>query len=105
GGRFLPWVVGPALGALLVVKLLDFGFFTAFDRPFNPIEDWAYVSVGIETLRESIGRTRADLVMAGVGLVAVIALLIPTLAVLRLTRLAARNRRWSTRTLAGLGAA
>jgi phosphatidylglycerophosphate synthase len=104
-GRFLPWVVGPVLGALLVVKLLDFGFFTAFDRPFNPIEDWAYVSVGIETLRDSIGHTKADLVMAGVGIVAVVALLIPTLAVLRLTRLAARHRRTSTRALAGLGVA
>jgi phosphatidylglycerophosphate synthase len=104
-GRFVPWVVGPALGALFVVKLLDFGFFTAFDRPFNPIEDWAYVSVGIETLRASIGRTRADLVLAGVGVVGVLALLIPSLAVLRLTRLAARHRRWSTRTVAALGAA
>ena len=104
-GRVLPWVVGPVLGALLVIKLLDFGFFTAFDRPFNPIEDWGYVSVGIETLRESIGRTRADLVLAGVGLVAVVALLIPTLAVLRLTRVAARHRRVSTRAVAGLAVA
>jgi phosphatidylglycerophosphate synthase len=104
GGRLLPWVVGPALGVMLVVKLLDFGFFTAFDRPFNPIEDWAYVSVGIETLRASIGRTRADLVLAGVGLAAVVAMLIPTLAVVRVTRLAARHRRWSTRTVAALGA-
>ena len=104
-GRVLPWVIGPALGALLVIKLLDFGFFTAFDRPFNPIEDWAYVSVGIETLRDSIGRTRADFVLAGVGVAAAIALLIPTLAVLRLTRIAARHRRVSTRAVAGLGVA
>jgi phosphatidylglycerophosphate synthase len=104
-GRVLPWVVGPLLGALFVVKLLDVGFFTAFDRPFNPIEDWAYVSVGIETLRESVGRTKADLVLAGVGLVGVIALLLPSLAVLRLTRVAARHRRWSTRAVAALGTA
>jgi phosphatidylglycerophosphate synthase len=104
-GRLLPWVVGPALGALFVVKLLDVGFFTAFDRPFNPIEDWAYVSVGIETLRESVGRTKADLVMAAVGLVGVIALLLPSLAVLRLTRVADRHRRFTTRAVAALGTA
>ena len=49
--RILAWVVGPVLGLLVLVKLLDFGFFTAFDRPFNPVDDWSYTSIGIETLR------------------------------------------------------
>jgi phosphatidylglycerophosphate synthase len=102
-GRFLPWLVGPALGILLLVKLLDMGFFAAFDRPFNPVEDWNYFSFGTETLRQSVGRTRADLVLAGLGLVGVLSLLLPTLAVLRLTRVAARNRRSSTGAVAGLG--
>ncbi len=38
--RVLACVAGPALGVLVIVKLLDVGFFTAFDRPFNPVEDW-----------------------------------------------------------------
>jgi hypothetical protein len=87
------------------VKLLDVGFFTAFDRPFNPVEDWGYASIGIETLRESIGRTRADLVVAGVVLVTVLALVLPTLALLRLTRVAAGNRRLAIRAVAALGVA
>ena len=100
--RVLAWIVGPLLGALVVVKLLNVGFFTAFDRPFNPVEDWRYTSIGIETLRASIGRTRADLVVAGVVLVIIAALVLPTLAVLRLTRVASGHRTVSTRAIAAL---
>ena len=55
--RLLPWVIGPALGLLVLVKLLDIGFFIAFDRPFNPVDDWSYASIGIETVRDTFGRT------------------------------------------------
>ena len=101
----MAWVVGPALGLLVIVKLLDLGFFTAFDRPFNPIDDWRYTSIGIETLRASIGRTDANLALAGGALLLVAALVLPTLAVLRLTRVAARHRRHSIRAVATLAAA
>ena len=101
--RVLAWIVGPLLGALVVLKLLDVGFFTAFDRPFNPVEDWRYTSIGIETLRASIGRTRADLVVAGVVIVVIAALVLPTLAVLRVTRVASGHRSVSTRAIAALG--
>jgi phosphatidylglycerophosphate synthase len=103
--RVLAGIVGPVLGALVVLKLLDVGFFTAFDRPFNPVEDWRYTSIGVETLRESVGRTEADLIVAGVVLVVIAALVLPTLAVLRVTRVVARNRTISVRAVAGLGAA
>ncbi len=97
GRHIMAWVVGPALGLLVIVKLLDLGFFTAFDRPFNPVDDWSYTSIGIETLRASIGRTDANLALAGGALLLVAALVLPTLAVLRLTRVAARHRRHSIR--------
>src|SRR5207342_3609555 len=103
--RLLAWVVGPALGLLVIVKLLDLGFFTAFDRPFNPVDDWRYTSIGIETLRDSVGRTDANLALVGVALLIVAALVLPTLAVLRLTRVASRNRRLSLQAVAALGAA
>jgi phosphatidylglycerophosphate synthase len=103
--RVLAWVVGPVLGLLVIVKLLDLGFFTAFDRPFNPVDDWRYTSIGIETLRDSIGRTDANLALIGVALLLVAALLLPTLAVLRLTRVASHHRRLSLQAVAALGAA
>jgi hypothetical protein len=93
------------LGLLVLVKLLDLGFFVAFDRPFNPVDDWSYAPIGIETVRDTFGRTDADLVAAGTVLLAVAALVLPTLAVLRLTRFAARHRRSSLWTLGALAAA
>src|SRR6185312_3350353 len=59
---------------------------------------------GIETLRASIGRTDANLALAGVALLFVAALVLPTLAVIRLTRVTARHRRSSLRAVAALGA-
>jgi phosphatidylglycerophosphate synthase len=103
--RLLPWVIGPALGLLVLVKLLDLGFFIAFDRPFHPVDDWSYASIGVETVRDTFGRTDADLVIAGAVLLGVAALVLPTLAVLRLTRVAARHRRHSLRAAAALTAA
>jgi hypothetical protein len=99
------WLVGPALGLLVVVKALDVGFFTAFDRPFNPFDDWRFGSDGIETLHASIGETTGNLVLAGIVVLALVAMVLPTLAVLRVTRVAAENRRVFIRAVAALSLA
>lgn len=95
--RVLPWVIGPVLGVLVLVKVLDIGFFVAFDRPFNPVDDWSFLSFGVETTRDTFGRTVADLTVAGAVLVVAVALVLPTLAMVRLTGVAARHRRRSLR--------
>jgi phosphatidylglycerophosphate synthase len=102
--RVLAWVVGPVLGLLLIVKVLDLGLYTAFDRPFDPIADWRYTGIGIETLRDSVGPKDAYLVVAGAALLIIAVLVLTTLAVLRLTRVAAGNRRWSLHAVMSLGA-
>ncbi len=101
--RLLACIAGPVLGLLVIVKILDMGFFEAFDRPFNPIADGSYTGIGIETLRDSIGRTYANLVVAGAAVLGVAVLVLTTLAVLRLTRVAAGHRRRSLPAIAGLG--
>ena len=101
--RVLAWVVGPALGLLVIVKLLDIGFFAIFDRPFDPVADWSYTGIGIETLRDSVGRTDANLAVVGAAVLGVAVLLLTTLAVLRLTRVAAGHRRWSLQAVMALG--
>ena len=101
--RLLACVVGPVLGLLVIVKILDMGFFEAFDRPFNPVADGSYTGIGIETLRDSIGRTEANLLVAGAAVLGVAVLVLTTLAVLRLTRVAAVNRRWSLPAVTALG--
>ena len=85
-----------------MAKLLDIGFYVAFDRPFNPVDDWSFFSLGVETVRNTFGGVVADLTVAGVVVIIVAALAIPTLAVLRLTRVATRYRRHSLRAAAGL---
>jgi len=97
GRRILPWLVGPALGALVLLKVLDIGFFTAFDRPFNPVEDWTYLSIGAGTVRDTFGRGVADLAVTAAAAVGLAALVIPALAVGQLTRVAVRHRARSAR--------
>jgi phosphatidylglycerophosphate synthase len=101
--RLLAWVVGPVLGLLLIVKALDVGFFATFDRPFDPVGDLSYTGIGIETLRDSIGRTAANLLVVGIVVVGIAVLALTTMAVLRLTRVAAGHRRWSLQAVGALG--
>jgi phosphatidylglycerophosphate synthase len=100
--RVLIVVVGAVLSVLVVVKVLDMGFFTAFDRPFKPVDDSSYVGIGIETLRDAVGRSQADLVVAAAAVLVLALLAIPVLALLRVTRVAARHRTWALRAAAAL---
>jgi phosphatidylglycerophosphate synthase len=101
--RVLALVAGAVLSVLVVVKLLDIGFFTAFDRPFKPVDDSSYVGIGIETLRDAIGSSSANVAVA-VAVVLIVGLLaVPVLALLRVTRVAAGHRAWALRAAAALG--
>ena len=52
--------LGAVLSVLVLVKVLDIGFFTAFDRPFRPLDDSSYVGIGIETLGDAVGTSSAQ---------------------------------------------
>jgi phosphatidylglycerophosphate synthase len=101
--RVLAVVLGMVLSVLVVVKVLDIGFFTAFDRPFNPIDDSGYAGIGIETLRNAIGGSSANLVVAVAAALLVALLAVPVLALLRVTGVAAGHREWALRAALGLG--
>jgi phosphatidylglycerophosphate synthase len=95
--RLVIAIVGVVLSLLVVVKVLDIGFFTAFDRPFKPIDDASYAGIGVETLGDAIGRSQAH-VVAALAVVLIVALLtIPVVALLRVTRVAADHRAWVLR--------
>jgi phosphatidylglycerophosphate synthase len=100
--RALAVVVGAVLSVLVVVKVLNLGFFTAFDRPFKPVDDSSYLGIGVETLREAIGGS-ADLVVAVAAMLVIALLALPVLALLRVTRVAAVHRGWALRAAAVLG--
>ena len=101
--RVLAVVVGAVLSVLVLVKVLDIGFFTAFDRPFNPVDDSSYVGIGVETLRDAVGSSSADLAVAVAAVLVVALLAVPVLALLRVTRVAAGHRGWALRAAAALG--
>jgi phosphatidylglycerophosphate synthase len=101
--RVLAVIAGLVLGAVVLLALLDIGFREGFDRPFNPVDDWFYAGIGIETLREAVGPTEANLVIAGAVGLLVLLLVVPPLAMLRVTRVAADHRRRSLQLLTGLG--
>jgi phosphatidylglycerophosphate synthase len=103
--RVLAVVLGTVLAALVVVKVLDMGFFTAFDRPFDPVSDSSYVGIGIETLRDAIGRSSGNLVVAVAVVLGLALIAFPIAALLRLTRVAAGHRAWALRAAAVLIAA
>jgi phosphatidylglycerophosphate synthase len=101
--RVLIVLLGAVLSLVVLVKILDIGFFTAFDRPFRPLDDSSYLGIGIETLGEAIGAAAANLVVVA-GAVLILAILaLPVLALLRVTRVAAGHRAWALRAGAVLG--
>ncbi|MPZ61022.1 MAG: CDP-alcohol phosphatidyltransferase family protein [Propionibacteriales bacterium] len=95
-------VVGVLLGLLTVVKILDVGFFTALDRPFNVVTDRGYFVPAVALVEDSIGTVGATLAVVAVAVLVVAVLVGIPLAVRRVTGLVARHRRWSVRTVTGL---
>ncbi|HSO98624.1 MAG TPA: CDP-alcohol phosphatidyltransferase family protein [Solirubrobacteraceae bacterium] len=101
--RVVAGFVGPALGLLVILKILDISFFAAFARPFDLVGDAGNAGIGIETLRAALGHTEANLILFGGVTLAIALLTATTLALFRLMRVAAGNRRWSLAAAAALG--
>jgi hypothetical protein len=81
-------VLGVALGLLTIMKLADAGFMTALGRPFNPLLDWSLLGDGLRFVRGSFGQIGAIGAVVGAALVIAAVLLVMTLSVRRLTRMA-----------------
>lgn len=96
-------LAGGVLGLLAILKVLDMGFIAALGRPFDPLVDAGYFSSAVDLLADSVGRTRALVATAALGVGAVAVLALAALATSRLTGLLARHRRSSFRAAAVLG--
>jgi phosphatidylglycerophosphate synthase len=103
--RVLAVIVGTVLAVLVVVRVLDMGFFTLFDRPFLPVDDLSQWRNGIETMRDSIGRSTANLVVDFVAVFVVALVAASVWGLLRVTRAASDHRRWVLPGVALLGVA
>jgi CDP-alcohol phosphatidyltransferase len=100
--RWLVWVLGPLLGLVFIVKLLNIGFFAAFDRPFDPYQDLKYIGFASETLRASLGQTTGILILVLVGAIVIGVPVLMAFSVRRVTRIAAEHRAWTLKAAAGL---
>jgi phosphatidylglycerophosphate synthase len=97
--RVVAAAVGLLLAALTLGKILDLGFFAAFDRPFNLVTDRSYLGDGIGLVKDIVGPVGANLaVVAAVLALLAIIVGIP-LALVRLTGVVARHRTWSVRAI------
>jgi phosphatidylglycerophosphate synthase len=101
--RILAGFAGPVLALLVILKIFDIAFFSFFARPFDVIGDAGDAGIGIETMRDALGRTEANLIVYGGVALAVLLVVVMTLSTFRLTRVAAGNRRWSLGAAGALG--
>jgi hypothetical membrane protein len=103
--RVVAVAAGVVLGPLAVLKVLDIGFYEALNRPFHPVFDWPFLGAGMEFLTTTLGRAGG----IGAAVVTVIlfvgVLVLMTLAVLRLTRIAVRHQSAAIRGAVVLGVA
>jgi phosphatidylglycerophosphate synthase len=102
--RILAGLIGPLLGLVVILKVLDIAFITFVARPFDPVGDLGNLGTGVETMRATLGGPTANLLMVGGVALAVVLLVLTTLALFRLTRVAAAHRRGSLRAVTALGA-
>jgi Sulfatase len=96
---------GLFLGLLTLLKFVDIGFASAFDRPFDLVLDWILLGPAVGLLADSVGRTGAIGAVFGAVLLVAAALVLATWSVLRLTRLMVGHRSAAVRVVALLAAA
>jgi phosphatidylglycerophosphate synthase len=102
--RILAVSCGLVLALVVVLKVINYEMFTLYDRPYDPLGDTSQLGNGIETLRSLVGGTETKLLEVGAVVGSVVLAVLLTLAILRLTRVAAEHRRWALRAVTGLGA-
>ena len=97
-------VAGVVLGVLTVLRVLDMAFFEALNRPFHVAVDWRYGRSLVDLMRDSFGQTAGTVLLVAAAAVLLALLVLIPLALLRVTRLLARHRKASLRTIAALAA-
>jgi phosphatidylglycerophosphate synthase len=103
--RVVATVAGIVISLLIVVKILNIGFYGQVDRAFNPVSDWVGIGQAKGVISDSIGKTATDVVTVGVVIGVVLFLVAVIAAVFHVTAVAARHRRGTARGVAALAVA
>ena len=104
GRRILAVLAGLALTLVVALKVVNYQIFSLFDRPFEPLGDIGQIGNARETLRLVEGESQARLIEIGAVVGVVVAVILLPLAMLRMTRVAADNRRRALQAVGVLGA-
>jgi phosphatidylglycerophosphate synthase len=102
--RIVAAVAGILFSLLTLLKFLDMAFYQEIDRAFNPLLDWGDLRPAIGVVRDTIGRTRTNLVLAAVWIGLILVIGAVTASAIHITTVAARHRRATVRALAALTA-
>ncbi|HEX6514132.1 MAG TPA: CDP-alcohol phosphatidyltransferase family protein [Nocardioidaceae bacterium] len=95
-------LAGLAAALLLLLKVLDLGFYTALDRPFDIVDDGGYAGWAVSLLVDSVGRFGAVVALVlGAAAVLAVLVLVP-LAMLRVNILLGGHRAGAAAVLTAL---
>jgi hypothetical protein len=89
---------GAFIGLLTVVKMLDMGFYSFLDRPFDIVLDWVLFDDAESFLEDAVGKVGAVIAVILVVLLVIGLLLLMTRAMTRLDRLMRRHHTTVVRT-------
>lgn len=94
--------LGALVGLLMIVRMIDMGFYAAFDRPFDVLFDWSFFGPAVNFISNATGQVGAVAAIIGAIILAVGVIVLTALAAVRLSRLASTRRETTTRTIAVL---
>jgi len=103
--RVVGIVVGVLLGLVVIEKLLDMGFFSELNRPFDPVLDWVLFDDAYNFVVDSYGKGAAIGAIAAIVALVALVLTLTTWAVLRVGALIGRNQRRSIIAAGGIAVA
>ncbi|HEY6276319.1 MAG TPA: CDP-alcohol phosphatidyltransferase family protein [Streptosporangiaceae bacterium] len=102
--RIVAAVAGILFSLLTLVKILNMVFNLEIGKAFNPVFGWVDIGPGIGVVRDSIGPTRTNIVLAALWIGVILLVGAITAATVHITTVAARHRRATLRGLAALTA-
>jgi hypothetical protein len=103
--RVVAVVGGAGLGVVTILKIIDIGFYSVLDRPFDPIFDTSLFDPAVVFLTQAIGKAGAIGVVVGAVLLVIAMVGLMILSVLRATRQVVTHQHTATRTAAVLALA
>jgi hypothetical protein len=100
--RVIAWAIGGVLGVLLVLEVVDDGFYQALDRPAHLVTDWRLLGNGLDYVTQTWGRAASVAAGVAAAVVAVGLIVVMGASLARVGGVLRRHRTMAAPPLAGL---